>query len=1428
MRKPELVLLMLFIALIGKSTFAQNPNFKLQNKDEKEITINQSFSESTEIKPFKAPKKIFGLAATADIEFTSGNGWVRLIMLDENFNEHLLLESYPNLTGVNQISLSDYAEETILLNGVTPYAINVEVSDANISLKSLSYSSKGDVISDYNKQKKEKRSAQNQDKIEKLNKNLKARGQHWVAGETSVSQLSYGERKKLYGSSTFPAGFEFYAGGVYSTSTIEDGSSTSLKSATASSPYISEWDWRDRHGKNWISPITNQYYCGSCWSFAAAGATEAIVNLFYNNILNLDLSEQDLISCSGAGGCDGGIPARALDYITNSGIIDEATFPYYASDLSCTEKGNTPNEKIKISGKIQFGSTDYPKSEDNLKDMLITYGPLSGALSDWSHAMPIVGYKVVESGDQFFYRDLNLDRYWITIGDSDELIGKTVWIFKNSWGDSFGDNGYVFVETPITNIAATYALKTPVVSEIQTYEVQCTDNDGDGYYFWGLGPKPANCPDCPDLADGDDSDPTKGPLDEYGYCMQLDAAPVPVANFTSTSTVINKGQSVEFTDLSTNTPTSWNWTFAGGTPATSTQQYPSVTYNTTGTFDVSLTVTNANGEDTKTTIGYITVSEPIVAPTASFLATPATINEGSEVSFNDLTTNEPTSWNWTFEGGTPATSNAQNPKVIYTTPGFYDVTLSVSNAGGTNTNTITNCIEVIDTVEAPLAAFSANNTTVSEGQTVQFTDQSINTPTSWSWTFSGGSPATSTEQNPSILYSAPGVYNVVLTVTNEGGSNTISKSSYITVQSKIETPAPVANFTSDVTLVDEGQQINFTDLSTNEPTTWDWTFEGGTPANSTSRNPSVIYATPGLYNVTLTASNDGGLNTITKSGYVTVLDTLEAPIADFTADNTVVIEGGEISFTDKSKNTPVSWQWEFEGGNPSVSTEKNPKVTYSSPSSYKVSLTVTNQAGNNTKVVENFISVEAAPDPEYCTTSPISTDEWIAEVHMGDNSNISASEGYADFTGTTFNFEKGSSINFTLVPGFSSKSKFEYWGIWIDFNSDMNFTEDEKVFSSNKSKLSVSGTITFPNELITTRMRVAMGKLPPSACDYADLGEVEDYTVVISEPVPLPPVADFTANATAIGIGQSVVFTNQSVNTPDSYQWYFPGGTPSASTAENPTITYPASGVYDVTLIAYKNGFSASEKTVTAYVTVSENDQTPTPADYCEPQLISSSLYYIKRVSVGNALTVNSFGDGYSFDTNPADLNAGGSYPIELVPSKTTSRNFWRIWIDFNNDGDFDDADETLLTLNNKKGTITDNITIPAYAAGTTRMRVAMKIGSSPSTCDDDFMGEVEDYLISFAPQMMQSSMAQASSSSYNEVAVNVYPNPTENILNLQLYGFAPQASYAIYNAVGEKVKEQQIDSPLTTVNLADRAPGMYIVVVTTEEVIFKEKIVKR
>lgn len=331
--KKSGLLALLVLLLTGVVSFGQNPdnNFRKEGKNSESISVDQIISESTEIFPFGQNRdKIYGLDATADIELKGENSLVRLILVDNNFNEHLIYESYQLLMEeTTSFSIEAICEETSILDGILPYSIQIEIENAQLRLKSLSYSTSIDLGIDVEGLKKEKKKGQNEVKIKKINTNLKKQGKYWVAGPTSVSELSYGQRKKLYGQGTFPAGFEYYSGGVILASSTEDGSTTdgTLKSATSTSPYVDEWDWRNRHGKNWITPITDQGSCGSCWTFAAAGATEAMTNLYFNQQLNLDLSEQDLLSCSNGGDCIGGLPSYALDYIMNTGIIDENAFP---------------------------------------------------------------------------------------------------------------------------------------------------------------------------------------------------------------------------------------------------------------------------------------------------------------------------------------------------------------------------------------------------------------------------------------------------------------------------------------------------------------------------------------------------------------------------------------------------------------------------------------------------------------------------------------------------------------------------------------------------------------------------------------------------------------------------------------------------------------------------------------------------------------------------------------------------------------------------------------------------------------------------------------------------------------------------------------------------------------------------------------------
>jgi len=181
---------------------------------------------------------------------------------------------------------------------------------------------------------------------------------------------------------------------------------------------------------------------------------------------------------------------------------------------------------------------------------------------------------------------------------------------------------------------------------------------------------------------------------------------------------------------------------------------------------------------------YAFSAPPLVA---AFSAAPTTGTAPLTVSFTDESTGA-TLWSWNFGDG--GTSDQQHPSHTYNEPGTYTVALTVTNAGGSDTETKTGHITVTAPVLPPVAEFWASPTTGTAPLTVQFTDASTNAPTARSWNFGDG--RTSIAQSPSHTYSTAGTYTVALTVTNAGGSDTETKTGYITVSAPPPTAPPTA------------------------------------------------------------------------------------------------------------------------------------------------------------------------------------------------------------------------------------------------------------------------------------------------------------------------------------------------------------------------------------------------------------------------------------------------------------------------------------------------------------------------------------------------------------------------------------------------------------------------------------------------------------
>jgi PKD repeat protein len=243
--------------------------------------------------------------------------------------------------------------------------------------------------------------------------------------------------------------------------------------------------------------------------------------------------------------------------------------------------------------------------------------------------------------------------------------------------------------------------------------------------------------------------------------LTLSLGEAPKADFESAAS----GLRVLFTDKSTNSPTGWTWDFGDG--SSSFLQNPSHTYAQAGTYNVALTVTNAAGTNTKT--AFVTVSLG-AAPEADFTVQ----TNGLSAVFQDKSKGSPTSWSWDFGecAGAACRSSAKNPSYTYQKAGTYTVTLTASNAAGSD-----QAVQLVTVTSStkPTSDFCVQRS----GLTVLFFDESTQSPTSWAWNFgdcaANAATCTATGQNPGHTYLSAGTYAVTLTTTNSAGSSTTSK-----------------------------------------------------------------------------------------------------------------------------------------------------------------------------------------------------------------------------------------------------------------------------------------------------------------------------------------------------------------------------------------------------------------------------------------------------------------------------------------------------------------------------------------------------------------------------------------------------------------------------------------------------------------------------
>lgn len=383
--------------------------------------------------------------------------------------------------------------------------------------------------------------------------------------------------------------------------------------------------------------------------------------------------------------------------------------------------------------------------------------------------------------------------------------------------------------------------------------------------------------------------------------------------------------------------------------------------------------------------GLVSASAPITIfsmnPNPAFLS--------SNVTFNDLSADGPTTWNWTFGDG--YYSDNQTAFHIFPTTGQYTIILNTSNGDGWSNNSANLTIMA----DPPVTNFTADTNVGAAPLVVTFSDTTTGGNISnWYWDF--GDSGSSVDQNPIHTFTSIGTFNVVLTASNPSGSD-ISATYPIYV---VSNPIPIILFTAAPVSGSSPLSVQFTDMSVavTPLSNWNWTFGDGNFSNV--QNPTYIYSSNGQYTVSLIGVSDGYSNDTTKVGYINVGLTPNAISGDFSANATSSTSYPmAVAFTDESVCNPVctQWAWDFNNDGSIESTQQNPTYIYSYPGNYSVKLIVSNGMNTGTKIKYQYINV----GPVLVAVLPVATGTWNPG-YVGNTSFAFKADTYVDLANSTY------------------------------------------------------------------------------------------------------------------------------------------------------------------------------------------------------------------------------------------------------------------------------------------------------------------------------------------------------------------------------------------------------------------------------------------